>query len=154
MDYGIIVILIFPLCTPPPSTPYSLKQSPHHCSCPWVMHISSSATPFPILYCTSPWLFCNCLFVLVNPLTSSPIPPLPLPSGNHQNVHHIHDSVSVLVCLVCVLHSKLLKDMGFFCHFIVHSFKKIILLLLSYSCLHLPLTILFRALIFFLNKSL
>ena len=62
----------YSLC-PPPSTQYS----PHHCSCPWVMCVSSSATPFPILYCTSPWLSCNYLFVLFNPLTSSPFPPHP-----------------------------------------------------------------------------
>ena len=64
------------------------------------------ATLFPILYCASPWLFCNYLFVHLNPLTSSPIPPHTLPSGNHQNVLGIYDSVSVLVCLVCFLDSS------------------------------------------------
>ena len=62
----------FPLCPPLPSTPHSLKQSPHHFSYQWVMQISSLATPFPALYFTSPWLFYNYLFVLLNPLTSSP----------------------------------------------------------------------------------
>ena len=40
IDYAItvVLVLIFPLCSPPPSTPHSLKQSPHHCSCPWVMN--------------------------------------------------------------------------------------------------------------------
>ena len=42
---------------------------------PLAMHISSLATPFPILYFTSPWLSCDYLFVLLTPLTSSPIPP-------------------------------------------------------------------------------
>ena len=67
----------FPLFPPLPSNPNSLRQSPHHWSCPWVMHISSLASPFLILYFTSPWLFCNYLFVLLNPLTPpfSPIPP-------------------------------------------------------------------------------
>ena len=60
-----------------PYSPHSLRQSPHHCSCPWVMHISSLATPFPTLYFISPWLCCNYLFVLLNSLTSSPIPPPP-----------------------------------------------------------------------------
>ena len=42
------------------------------------------------------------LFVLLNLLTSSPISLHPLPSGNHQNTLHIHESVSVvLVSLVC-----------------------------------------------------
>ena len=64
-------------CPPPSSTYHCLRQSPHHCSCPWVMHISFLATPFPILYCISPWLFCNYLFVLLNALTFSPTPPHP-----------------------------------------------------------------------------
>ena len=62
-----------PFATSPPGTPYSLRQFPYHCSCPGVMHISSLATPFPVLYFTAPWLFCTYLFVLLN-LTSSPIP--------------------------------------------------------------------------------
>ena len=56
IDYAITVVPIFPLCPPPPSTSYSLRQSPHHCSCPWVMHLSSLATPFAVLYFTSPRL--------------------------------------------------------------------------------------------------
>ena len=101
IDYTIMVVFIFPPLPPPPSTPNSLKQSPHHCSCPWVVHISSLATPFPILYFTAPWLFFNYLFVLLKTLTFSPIPSYTLPSGTHQNALHIHDSVSVL--LVCLL---------------------------------------------------
>ena len=60
-----------------PAPPYSLRPCPHHWSCPWVMCINSLATPFPVLYLTSPWLFCNYLLVLLNPFTSSPIPPHP-----------------------------------------------------------------------------
>ena len=41
----------------------------------WFMSISSLATPFPILYLTSLWLFCNYLFVRLNPLTSLSMPP-------------------------------------------------------------------------------
>ena len=46
-DYYILLIMLlqlsqfFPFCLPPPRTPHSLKQSPHHCSCLWVMHINS-----------------------------------------------------------------------------------------------------------------
>ena len=83
IGYAITVVLILPLCPPPPSPPHSLRQSPHHCSCPWVMCISSLATAFPILYFTSPWLFCNYLCVLLNHLTSHPFSPSPLPSSNH-----------------------------------------------------------------------
>ena len=97
-----VALIFFSSLPPPPSTPHSLRQFPHLCSCPWVMHIRSLASPFPALYFTSPWIFCNYLFVLLNPLTSSPTPYNPLLSGNHQNTPCIHDSVSVLlVCLVC-----------------------------------------------------
>ena len=72
--YAITVISIFPLCTPPPSTPCFLRQFFYHCACPWVMCLSALTTPFPILYFTSPWLFCDYLFVVLNPLTSSPLP--------------------------------------------------------------------------------
>ena len=113
IDYAITVVLILPLGPPPPSIPLSLRQLPHYCTCPWVMCISSLATPFPILYFTSTWLFCHYLCILLNTLTSSPIPsplhPFPhtsLSSGNCQNTLCIHDSVSVLlVCLVCFLDS-------------------------------------------------
>ena len=96
----------FSISPPPFSTSHTLRQSPHQCSWPWSMHISSLATPFPILYFTSPWLFCNYIIVLLNPLTTSPIPPHPLPAGNHQNALHMHDSVSVLLArLLCSLDS-------------------------------------------------
>ena len=93
----------FPFCSPPPSTP-TPSGNPHP-----IVHIRGSclgflATPFPILYFTTLWLFCNYLFVFLNPLTSSPIPLYHTQSGNHQNPLCIHDSVSVLlVCLVCFL---------------------------------------------------
>ena len=84
VNYILLIMLLqlfqfFPLWSPPPSTLHSLRQSPHHCSCPWVMCISSLVIPFPILSFTSPWLFCNYLFLLINPLTSSSILWHPLP---------------------------------------------------------------------------
>ena len=113
IDYAITVVLIFHPWALPPSSPQSPRQCPHHCSCPRVMCISSLATTFLILYFTPPWLICNYLFVLPNPLTSSPILPNPprLPqSGNHQNALHIHDPVSVLlVCLVWFFVSNLVS---------------------------------------------
>ena len=72
-DYAITFSQFFSLC-PLYQAPHSLRQSPHHCSCPWVMRISSLATLFSVLYFTSPWLFCIYLFVLLNPLTFSLIP--------------------------------------------------------------------------------
>ena len=45
-----------------PATPTHSGNPSHHCLCPWVMHISSLATPFLTLYFTSPCLFCIYLF--------------------------------------------------------------------------------------------
>ena len=77
VDYAVTVVLIFsPL---PPSTQHlPLPQAiPCLCSCPWVMLASSLATPFPIQYFISPWLFCNYLFVFLisSPFTHSPTTP-------------------------------------------------------------------------------
>ena len=102
-----------PFASPHPAhhTPSgSLRQSPHHCSCPWVMHISSLATPFPVLFFFSPpvlflislCLLCTYQFVLLNPCTFSPILPLHLPTDNPPCDLHYCDSVLV-VCLVFVL---------------------------------------------------
>ena len=72
------IVPIFPPLSPstqfpplPEAIPTTLFMSMGHA-------YSSLATPFLILCFTSPWLFCNHLFVLVNPLTSSPIPLHPL----------------------------------------------------------------------------
>ena len=103
IDYALTVVLNFPPLPPPPSTPTLSGNPPHHCSCSWIMHIGSLATPSPILYCTAPWLFCNYLFVFLNPLISSPIPLHPHPIWQPSKCC-VHDSVSVpLVFLVCFL---------------------------------------------------
>ena len=86
-NYGYYISLImllqlyqfFPLCPPPLSNPHFLRQSPHHCSCPRVTRISFLATPFPVLCFTSPWLFCNYLPVLLNPLNALLLPLHPCP---------------------------------------------------------------------------
>ena len=44
------------------------------------MYISSLAAPFPTLYFTSPWLFCNYLYFLI-PSPLQVFSPSPLPSG-------------------------------------------------------------------------
>ena len=84
LNYILLIMLLelswfFPLCPPPPSTPPLLQAVPHSYSCPWVMRVSSLAAPFPTLDSTSPRLFCNYLFVLLSPLTSSIIPTYPPP---------------------------------------------------------------------------
>ena len=119
---------LFPLWTPPLINPHIVRQSRHHCSCPWVMWISSLDSPFLTLYFTSPWLFCNYLFVLLFffhcgmcchnfffrllfkyfliPLPLHPLSHMLLPTGKHQNTFCIHVSVSIqLVCLVGLLDS-------------------------------------------------
>ena len=55
IDYAIIVVPLFsPLYASPPCTPpIPLFRS-------WVVHKSLSASPFPILFLTSPCLFCTC----------------------------------------------------------------------------------------------
>ena len=47
-----------PLYFPLPYTPLP-PSFPHLSSCPWVIHISSLASLFPILFLTSPCLFCT-----------------------------------------------------------------------------------------------
>ena len=48
------------LCLPPPSSfPPAIPSTPLLSSCPWVAHISSLASSFPILFLTSRCLFCT-----------------------------------------------------------------------------------------------
>ena len=59
IDYAITVVPFFhPLYSPPACT--SLPPSfPHLSSSPWVIHVSSLASTFPILFLTFPCLFCT-----------------------------------------------------------------------------------------------
>ena len=94
------VLPFIPLC---PMRPLPLSF-PHLSSCPWVGHIGSLASPFPIQFLTSPCLFCTyhlCfLFPVPFPATSLL---LLLPVGNPPCNLHLCGSVPVLVvCLVSV----------------------------------------------------
>ena len=73
IDYSITVVPIFPPLLPSTQHP----PLPQTVPTPLFKGVSSLATPFPILYFISPWLYCNYQFVLLTPLTSSPIPPHP-----------------------------------------------------------------------------
>ena len=80
--YAVTVVPFFSFVSFYPASSYSFRQSPHHCPCPCVIYMCSLATLFSMLYFTCPWLFCNYLFVLLNPLTSS-VHTFPLtPSGD------------------------------------------------------------------------
>ena len=72
----------------------------------------SLTTPFPLLYFTSLWLFCNYLFVLPNLRPLQPFSHTPTHLATLKTLSmfcytlHIHDSVSGLLgCLVCFLDS-------------------------------------------------
>ena len=58
--YILLIMLLqlshFPLYSPPPCAPPSTRIPPFS-SCPWVIHISSLASTFPILFLTFPCLF-------------------------------------------------------------------------------------------------
>ena len=110
--------------TPAPATEpcHSLRTSPRHCSCPWVMHISSLATPFPILYFISPCLFCNYPFVLVNPLTSLPIPPYAPPIWQPSKSSPYPWFCLCSSCLLSLFYRFNCWWICIYFHFIVHSF--------------------------------
>ena len=84
-----------PLCPETPLPP----AFPYLSSCPWVIHISSLASPLPILFLTYPCLFYAYHLCFLFPVPFSPISPLPLPTDNSPYVLHFCDSVPVLVCL-------------------------------------------------------
>ena len=75
--------------------------SPHFSSCPWVIHVSSLASPFPILLLTSPCLFCTYHLCFLLPLPFPPFSLLPLPTDNPPCGLHFCDSVHVLVVCFC-----------------------------------------------------
>ena len=119
--------LYFPLpCSPPPtSIPHPLSS--------WVVHIRSLASPFPILFLTSP-----CLFSTYHLCFSFPVPfPLfslhPFPADNPPCDLHFCDSVPVLV--VCLV--------GFVLGSVVDSCEFVVILLF-----------IFLIIFFFLDKSL
>ena len=56
IDYAITVVPFSPVHSTP-SCPPLPSPIPPHSSCPWVIHISSMASTFPILFLPSPCLF-------------------------------------------------------------------------------------------------
>ena len=82
-----------PFCPTHPLPP----TFPHLSSCPWVVHISSLASPFPILFLTFPCLFCTYYLCYLFSVPFSPFSSLPLPAENPPCDLHFCDSVPVLV---------------------------------------------------------
>ena len=90
-----MVIFLMPYASPlPPSFP-------HFSSRTWVIHISSLASTFPILFLPSPCLSTYHLCYLF-PVPFLPLSPFHSPADNPPCDLHFCDSVPVLVvCLVC-----------------------------------------------------
>ena len=90
-----------PLYSPPPCTlpPSSI---PPLSSCPWIIHVSSLASPFPILCLTSPCLFCTYHLCFLFPVPLPPSLPLALPTDNPPCDLYFCESVPVLV--ICLVH--------------------------------------------------
>ena len=107
IDYDIIVVSFFPP-HPAPLIPLHpahtlLPTFPHLSSCPWVIYISSLTSAFPILFLTSPCLFCTYHSCFLFPVPFPPFSMLLLPADNPPGDLYFCESVSVLVvCLVLV----------------------------------------------------
>ena len=82
-------------------TPSHLHSTPFS-SCLWVLHISSLASPFFILFLTSPYLFCTYHLCYLFSVPFLPLSPSHSPVDNPPCDLHFCGSVPVLVvCLVC-----------------------------------------------------
>ena len=80
IDYAITVVRfcppLFPSALHTPSHPHF---PPLLSSCPWVIHIRSLASTFPILFLISPGLFCTYYLCFLFPVLFSPFSPFPSP---------------------------------------------------------------------------
>ena len=129
IDYAITVVPLFlpfiPLCptTPlPPAFPTPLS------SCPWVVHISSLASPFPILFSTFPY-FVPTIYASYSLYLS---PHSPSSSSPLITLHVISISVilflfQLFAFLVFIFVLGSVVDGCEFCHFTVHIFDLLFL---------------------------
>ena len=100
IDYAITVVPIFFS----PFSPSTLYSPAPLSSCPWVAHVSSLASPFPILFLTSHCLFCTYQLFFLFSVPFCPFSLLPISSDNPPRDLHFCDSFPVLdVYLVFVL---------------------------------------------------
>ena len=95
------ILIFFSLYPPTPVSTFPPAILPLS-SGPWVTCVSSLASPFRILFLTSPCLFCSCQLCFLSPAPFSPLSPSPLPADNPLNDPRTYAYVPVLVvCLVC-----------------------------------------------------
>ena len=105
-EYILLIMLLqlsqlFSLCPSPPNTPVSSSIPPPLLHVHGFVHVSSLASPFPILFLTSLCLFCSDQVCFWIPTPFSLILSLPTPADNPPNDFHTYDSFPVLVvCLV------------------------------------------------------
>ena len=100
IDYAITAFPIFPPLPPLHLTHPLPSTFPPFSSCPWVLHINSLASTFPILF-NLPLLIFYLPFMLLIFCTFSPSLPSHSPTDNPPCDLHFYDSVPVLVvCLV------------------------------------------------------
>ena len=97
----------------------SYQNLPAFSSCPWVVHITSLASPFPILFLTSPCPFCTYQLCFLFPVPFSPLSPLPLPTDKHPCDLHFCDSVPVPVVGIVSFHFCFLGLVVDSCEFVV-----------------------------------
>ena len=99
----ILLVMLLQLCqfssfAPFHPAPYSLQQSPHHCSCPLIVHIKVLWL-LSFIYCTLHGYSVTTYLYFLIPSPLHPFPHTPLPSGNNQNTLCIHDCL----CSSCLL---------------------------------------------------
>ena len=103
-----LLIMLLQLSHFPPFTPLHLAHLipptfPPYSSCPWVIHIRSLASTFPILFLPSPCLFSTYHLCYLFSVPFPPLSPSNSPVDNPPCDLHFCGSVPVLVvCLVCL----------------------------------------------------
>ena len=108
IDYSITGVPFFFSPLPPyalhtPSHHHTITPSfPHLSSCPWVIHISSLASPFPTLFLPSPCLFSTYHLCYLFSVPFPPLFPSQSPIDNPPCDLHLCGALPVLaVGLVC-----------------------------------------------------
>ena len=110
LNYILLIMLLqlsqfFPCCPPhiAPSTPQAIP-TPLFMSMGHAYKFFGYSISYTVLYIPHGYsVSTNLYFLIPSPL--HPFPQTPLPFGNHPNILHIRDSVSVLFCVVRFLDS-------------------------------------------------